>query len=272
MKKLMAGLVAILALCGFLVIKQKITPVTKNIAYGTGEELEYKVHFAFLTVGKGITRVDRDIHTVNSRPCYKVDAYGRTSDWISWISRFDDNWGAYIDTTSLGTQIAYRKLKEGSYRRDELVHFDQKNNKVEVKVKNEKTGEYENPKVYDGPKNAKDLVSGFLYLRIVDFSKIPKGDTITISGFLENSFYDLKVVYTGKEIIKTHVGKIQCIRLRPIMPKNSMFDGEDSILCWISDDLNRIPIKIQAKMFIGNSGLELVSFRGLRNQLKIVRD
>jgi len=55
------------------------------------------------------------------------------------------------------------------------------------------------------------------------------------------------------------------------MPKNSMFDGEDSILCWISDDLNRIPIKIQAKMFIGNSGLELVSFRGLRNQLKIVR-
>ena len=270
MKKLLTGFFLILGLCGFLVVKQKTTPVTKNISYGTGEELEYRVNLAFFTVGKGITRVDRKFHQINSRTCYKVDAFGKTSDWISWISKFDDNWGAYIDTTSLGTQIAYRKLREGSYRRDEVVTFDQTNNKVEVKVKNEKTGQYESPKVYDGPKNAKDLVSGFLFLRIVDFAKIPVGDTITISGFLENAFYDLKVIYTGKELIHTRVGKIQCLRLRPIMPKNSMFDGENSIACWISDDLNRIPVKIQAKMFIGSTGLELISFRGLRNQLKIV--
>jgi hypothetical protein len=54
------------------------------------------------------------------------------------------------------------------------------------------------------------------------------------------------------------------------MPANSLFDGENSIACWISDDLNRIPVKIQAKMFIGSAGLELSSFRGLRNQLKII--
>jgi hypothetical protein len=54
------------------------------------------------------------------------------------------------------------------------------------------------------------------------------------------------------------------------MPPNSLFDGENSILCWISDDLNRIPISIKAKMFIGNSGLELTSFRGLKYQLKTI--
>lgn len=270
MKKLVIGLGLVGLLCGFLVNKQKVTPVTKNISYGIGEELEYRVHLAFFTVGKGITRVDRKFHEINSRTCYKVDAFGVTSDWISWVSRFEDNWGAYIDTTTLGTQIAYRNLKEGNYRRDEIVKFDQDNNKVEVKVRSEKTGQYEDPKIYDGPKNAKDLVSGFLFLRIVDFSKIPKGDTIVISGFLENAFYNLKIIYTGKEVVSTRVGKIQCLRLRPVMPANSLFDGENSILCWISDDLNRIPVKIQAKMFIGSTGLELTSFRGLRNQLKIV--
>ncbi len=272
MKQLVAGLVLVVVLCGFLASKQKKEiPVTRNISYGTGEELEYKAQLAFFTVGKGITRVDHKLHEVNSHTCYKVEAVGATSDWISWVARFDDVWGAYIDTTTLSTQIAYRKLKEGNYRRDEIVNFDQDKNKVEIRVKNDKTGMYDEPKTYDGPKNAKDLVSGFLFLRIVDFTKIPKGDTITISGFLENAFYNLKIIYTGKEVIETRVGKIQCLRLRPVMPANSLFDGENSILCWISDDLNRIPVRIKAKMFIGSAGLELTSFRGLRNQLRIVR-
>jgi len=29
-------------------------------------------------------------------------------------------------------------------------------------------------------------------------------------------------------------------------------------------------VKIQAKMFIGHTGLELSEFRGLRNQLKVI--
>jgi hypothetical protein len=53
------------------------------------------------------------------------------------------------------------------------------------------------------------------------------------------------------------------------MPDNKLFDGENSITCWLSDDANKIPVKIQAKMFIGHTGLELEAFRGLRNQLKI---
>lgn len=271
MRYFVIGLALFVALCGFIANKQKAIPVIKNVAYTTGEELEYKVHLAFFTVGKGITRVDHKIHEINSRPCFKVDAFGTTSDWISWVSRFEDNWGAYIDTATLSTQLAYRKLKEGSYRRDEIVNFDQEKNKVEIRVKNNETGVYDEPKMYDGPQNAKDLVSGFLYLRVVDFTKIAKGDTITISGFLENAFYNLKIIYTGKEVINTRVGKIQCLRLSPVMPANSLFDGENSILCWISDDLNRIPVRIQAKMFIGSTGLELISFRGLRNQLRIIR-
>jgi hypothetical protein len=269
--KWIVGLILLTLFSGFVLNRQKTIPVTKNISYGAGEELEYRVNFAFFTVGKAITRIDKNYHEVNSRTCFKVDAYGETSDWISFVTKVNDNWGAYVDTTSLVTQQAYRKLKEGKYHLDELVTFDQKNNKVEVKVKNRDTGEFEPHKVYDVPPNATDLVGGFLFLRIIDFSKVQIGDTITISGFLEKQSYKLKVIYTGKEVVSTKIGKIPCIRVRPIMPSNSLFDGENSVQAWISDDRNRIPVKMQAKMFIGNTGIELVSFRGLRNQLKIVR-
>ncbi len=268
MRKLIVVLTALVVMFSFIAAQQKI-PVTKNYSYSTGEELEYRVNLAFLTVGKAITRVDKKIHQVNSRPCFKVDAYGETSSWISWVSKVDDNWGAYIDTTSLNTHIAYRKLKEGKYRRDETVTFDRPNNKVEVKVKSKDNGKDE-IKTFDIANDTKDIVAGFMHLRNIDFTKVMKGDTIVLSGFLEDASYNLKVIYTGKEVVETKVGKIQCLRLRPVMPKNSMFDGENSILCWISDDLNKIPVKVQAKMFIGTTGLELISFRGLRNQLRTV--
>ena len=39
------------------------------------------------------------------------------------------------------------------------------------------------------------------------------------------------------------------------MPDNSIFEGEDAILAWISDDENKIPLKVEAEMFIGHAGI-----------------
>lgn len=268
-----SGAFFIILASGFVITRQGKLPymVARPTSFGKGEELEYKVTFGFLNVGKAITRIDKRVHQINSKPCYKIDAYGATSDWMSWVADVDDNWGAYIDTTTMSTHVAYRKLKENKYRYEELASFDHDAHKVTVKVKNKETGVFEEKNKYDIPQNAKDLVGGFMLLRQIDFTKLHNGDTVTISGFFEDTSYYLKVMYLGKETIKTKVGKIPCNIMKPIMPDNKLFDGENSITCWISDDGNKIPVKIQAKMFIGHTGLELESFKGLRNQIKILR-
>jgi hypothetical protein len=245
-------------------------PVTPNTSFSPGEELDYRVNFGFFTVGKAITKIDRKLYTVQQKTCFKIDCYGETSDWISWITRVKDNWGAYLDTSSLNPHISYRKIREGKYRKDELVTFNHQDRRVEVKVMNQNTGVYENPQSYEIPQNAKDLVGGFMLLRVIDFKKLRLGDTLSILGFFEDASYTLKVMYTGKETITTDIGRIPCHKLVPIMPDNKLFDGENSITAWISDDGNKIPVKIQAKMFIGSTGIELIGFRGLRNQLRLV--
>jgi hypothetical protein len=53
------------------------------------------------------------------------------------------------------------------------------------------------------------------------------------------------------------------------MPANKLFDGENSITAYFSDDKNRIPIKIDAEMFIGSAGVELTEVTGLKNPLNI---
>jgi hypothetical protein len=266
------GLIAIIALillCAFLPAAQNTPLADRNTSFSTGEQLTYRVNFGFFHVGTAVTRIDHRVYNINSKPCFKVDAYGETADWISWVTHVKDVWGAYLDTTSLSTQVAYRKIREGNYKKDELASFNHRSKKVEVKVMNQETGVYENPQEYDIPTNAKDLVGGFMLLRQIDFKKVNVGDTLTVSGFFEDTSYHLRIMYKGKDNIQTRLGKIPCHRLVPIMPDNKMFDGENSITCWLSDDANKIPVKIQAKMFIGHTGLELEGFRGLKNQLRV---
>jgi hypothetical protein len=237
----------------------------------TGEKLEYRMYMGIFTVGKGVTTVDKEFYIKNDRPCYKVDAYMKTAGMATWISKVDDNWGAYIDTSDLVTHESYRRLSEGKYKLHEVITYNHDKDEALVLTADKQTGKFGKPKRYSTPDKVRDIVAGFMYLRIIDFSKYKVKDTLTVSGFFEDKSYHFKIIYYGKETIQVDLGKIPCYKLIPIMPDNQLFRGENSITAWISADQNQIPIKVEAKMFIGHAGTEITSFRGLKNQFVVVR-
>lgn len=236
-----------------------------NESFDVGEEVEYKMNFGVFTVGKGKMKIHPTIHNVNYRGCYRIDIWGKTSGMVDWLARVDDNWGAYVDSAALVPHIEYRILKEGNYRRNEIVKFDHATDNIEVKLVDKNTGEFKEPMYYAAPDNVRSILSGLLYMRNMSLDTVNVGDTLTISGFFEDSFYDLDIIYDGKGNIKTKAGNFNAIKLVPIVPDNKIFNGENSITAWFSDDKNRIPLKVEADMFIGSAGVELISFKGLRN-------
>ena len=250
--------------------QEPINNKAHNTVFGLGEELTYKATFLGMTAGKAVTRVDKSHHKILGKTCYKIDVFGETSDWLSWVTKVKDLWVTYMDTSSLATRATYRKIREGRYRKDEWVTFNQETGKAAVQVVDKKTEKYGEAKIYDLPPNATDIVGGFMHLRFFDFEKTKKGDTLSIRGFFEDASYTLKILYSGKDILKTKFGKIPCHILVPVMPDNQLFDGENSITVWISDDKNKIPVKMSAKMFIGSTGIELIGFRGLRNSIRVL--
>ena len=270
MAKLFYSIILMLLLMAFTVSDN---PVYKSLSYKSfarGEKLEYKVSYGIFNIGEAQMLIDDKFYRINHRECYKVDIFGKTTGMVDWVANVDDQWGAYVDSSALVPHISYRKIREGGYKKDEVVRFDHKVNLIEAKVKNKKTGEYKEPMVYIAPKGVRDMLAGYLYLRTIDFASMPVGNVFKISGFFEDSFYELDIKYKGKDKIKTKAGKFKAIKLEPIMPDNKLFDGEDSILAWISDDENKIPLKIQAKMFIGNVGVELKSYENVNNPVSKV--
>jgi hypothetical protein len=274
MNRLILSLFLTLVLTSFQEEKPVDYPVIKNNSFETGEEVEFHASYGiFGKVGTCITRIDKKIHTINGRACYKIDAFGNTDGVASWFAKVKDQWGAYIDTAALVTHVSYRKLKENNYKRDELVNFDHTTGKAEVKTLDFNTGIYGDTKFYPVPTHVRDLVAGFMYLRVLNFNKYKKGDTLAVAGFHEDKAYSLKIIYGGKEVIKSSkFGKMLCHKIIPIVPDNKLFDGANSISAWFTADLNQIPVFIKSNMFIGAINVELASTRGLKNQLKIIRD
>lgn len=237
-----------------------------------GEELEYKLSYGIFTIGKGLVKVQPNTYNVNNRPTYKVDVKAKTVGMVGWVAKVDDHWGGYIDTTSLVPHVAFRNIKEGKYRKNEVVNYDHQSNMLEVKVIDKKTGKFKEPDYYEFPPQIRDLISGFSYFRAISFDTIQQNDTITVPAFFEDTFYNLKIIYLGKEMVETKLGEIRAHKVRPVMPENSIFDGEDAVLAWFSADRNKLPLKIEAKLFIGSGALELTSYKNVKYPVHFSND
>jgi hypothetical protein len=83
--------------------------------------------------------------------------------------------------------------------------------------------------------------------------------------YLDQKIYNLKFKYLGKETIKTDVGKVRCIKLRPQLVVDRVFKDEDDMTIWISDDANRIPVRVKTEIWVGALKVDLTSYSGLLN-------
>lgn len=254
-------------LSGFVTYRNDVYPPVKNESFTRGEYINFKMTYGIFTVGKGSVHIDENYFKLNNRDCFKIDVKGRTVGMVDWVADVNDQWGAYIDTAAILPHQFYRRIREGRYKKDEWTFFDHVKKKIEVKTIDNNTGKFKESKFYDAPFQVRDMIAGFLYLRNMDMSKLQKGDTVVVTGFFEDEFYKMKILYDGKTTIKVKAGKIRTIVFKPVMPPNKVFDGENSVTAYFSDDKNRIPVKINAEMFIGSAGVELTSYENLKNPL-----
>ncbi|HAA12979.1 MAG TPA: DUF3108 domain-containing protein [Cytophagales bacterium] len=228
-----------------------------------GEKVQYKLYYGLIPVGKAQIFIFNDLYRINRRDCYRIDVQAKTVGAVDWLAQVEDTWGAYIDKVSLLPHMAYRDISEGDFKRKEIVRYDHRTQTVEVKILNNKTGQFHEPNYYHVPLYIRDLVSGMMAVRSIPFDTVQIGDTLQADAFFEETLYDFKVIYDGQEEIKTKIGRMMAHRLVPIMPDNPVFDGENSVVCWVSADSNQIPIRMEADMFIGAASLEILTAEGL---------
>lgn len=223
-----------------------------------GEKLFYTAQWGFLTIGTASTIVDNRLYKIGSTICYKIDVQGRTNG-LAKLFYVRDKWTAYVDSANILTHKSTRSIREGRYALDEMVDFDHENKKATVKVFDKTKKQFQLKKIYDTPENIRDIVAGFMVVRMIELGNLKKGDIFTINGFYEDEGYKIDIVYHGLETIKIDNKAIRCHKMKPVVPKNSVFDGQNSVEVWLSNDSKQNIVRIKAKMFVGSVIVDLAS-------------
>jgi len=227
-----------------------------NTSFKAGEFFEYKIKYGILSVGEATVEVSPQIYSVNNRACYRVNIFGRTTG-LTDLFRIRNTYRSYLDTSAILPQKFLMSLQENSYKKDQVIVFNHNGNSALREQNNEK-------KAFNLPNNIHDVVSGYYFLRTLDFSKMKVGDAISSPMFFDDEIYNMRIKYNGKAVLKTKFGKIDVIKLNPILPQNEMFKGENAIRIWVSDDKNRVPIRIELDFAVGSASMEIREYRNTR--------
>lgn len=176
---------------------------------------------------------------------------------FDWAYKVRDRFETYIDNEAMAP-ISYNKnVQEDKYTDNDLVVFKHPKKKL-----------YGVKGILDMPAYTHDIISALYYVRNIDFSKSKVGDQFPIDVYLDNKIYNLGFKYAGKETITTDVGKVKCLKFVPTLVVDRVFKDQDDMTVWVSDDENKIPIRVKAKIMVGSVKVDITGYSGLKNEFK----
>ncbi len=255
----------------FILLLLLLTSITSlaqesHSSFDTGEWFKFRIHYGWFTASYATLEVKDEI--LNNKPVHHIVGTGKSSGLLSAFFKVEDYYETYIDKNEVKPYRFIRKINEGGHTKDIQINFDHENKKALVFNK-----KYNKKETFTIKDNVQDMMSSFYYLRNnIDVSSLKKGDEQYVNMFFDNENYLFKLKFLGREVINTKVGKIRCLKFRPYVQAERVFKEEESLTVWVSDDDNRMPVKIKADILVGSIQADLDAFKGLKHPFKIVID
>lgn len=236
-------------------------------AFKSGEWLKFRLHYGFLNASYATLQI-KSAH-IDSIPVFHVVGKGKTTGLASIFFKVDDTYESYFGKKDGRPYRFVRKVNEGGYTKDVEIDFDHEMYKA---VLNDKKNKKKlNFTIKD---SIQDLLSAFYYLRNnYELKDLAKGESIYLNMLYDDDgVFKFKLKYLGKEVLRTKYGKVECLKFRPYVQSGRVFKEQESLSLWVSNDQNKIPIRIRADLAIGAIKADLDGYNGLRNQFKIIMD
>lgn len=238
-------------------VKAQELPIKKEPVFQAGEILEYKLRYGIITAAEGTIKVLNSDLKFDDKPTYRLVVDAKTAGTFDIFYKVRDHYDSYIDKENLTPYFYQENIRESSYRREDKARFYQEGKKV---VSNKGT--------FTTPTNQTfDLVSAYYFARSLDISRLKVGEEFKLNYFLGKDISQLQIKYVGKEVIKSKLGNIRCLKFSPSIQPGRIFRKDSALYLWITDDGNRVPVKAQVEIIVGSVTMEIKSAEGLKYPL-----
>lgn len=237
-------------------------PPIQNSTFQQGEYLKFRIHYGFITAGYASLEIKPELVEKNGRQCMHVVGNGWSTPTFDHVFKIRDKYETYIDEASLQSVHFKCKIEEGSFSHYHEAKFDREHNKVtHIQPKKDDAD-------FDVPEGIQDVLSAFFYARASnDHTQLTEGQSISLRNFHSRKMYGLSATLMKREKLKVGGRKYNALKFSLNVDDAGMVTDGSKIHFWMSDDKNKIPLRIKADLMVGSLKIDLEEAKGLRNEL-----
>ena len=217
----------------------------EHTAISVGEELVFSIKWGIVNAGTATMSIT-ERKPVSGNDCYHVVATAISNPVFDKIYPVRDRFESFMDSASLQSWAFKKHLREGKFRRDQVVRSDHE----------AKTAYYHDGKSYDIVPGAFDILSAFYYIRTTE---LILGEVVELETHSDRKNYPIRVNVLKKERVEVPAGTFDCIVVEPEL-QGDFFQSDGSLKIWLTDDDRRMPVQMKSKIPVGSIAVVLKSF------------
>ena len=208
------------------------------VGFGPGEKLVFSVQYGLITAGEATLEVDSRIKERDNRPTYHIVTSAASSPVFSKFFKVRDRVESFMDTLELRSVRFEKHLREGDYRKDLLLVFDQEQHKVTI----------DGSRVCDVEPNVQDILSSLYFVRTLP---LEPGRSVYLPNHDNGKNYPLEIRIEGRERVTVDAGTFDCVVVEPILLGEAVFKQNGRVKVWMTDDVLHMPVLLKSKVMVG---------------------
>lgn len=227
-----------------------------------GETLTYRIHYGFLNAGYATLKTTKTNY--KGQPHLHVVGTGKSAGAVNAFFKVKDRYESYINLKTGLPSYYVRNIREGSYRQHLEAKFNHHTNTLILMDKKNKNRKNKSIKF---PKGMQDMLSAFYYLRATNPNALRKGYKKNMNIWIDDERFPFQIKVAGTQTIKTKFGKINAIKIIPLVKSGRVFKESEGVTLWVSNDKNLIPLSMKAKLVVGSLKADLYNYQNVKYKL-----
>lgn len=216
------------------------------------ESLNYRVTYKWGLIQKNAGRANLTLK--RNGDDYHAVLTARSDPWADHIYSVRDTLRSHMSGTDMHPVIYDKATHEaGKYSHDVIRYtYEGKNVTAEcTRYRLDKKGhETASDISLEASAPAVDMLSIYYFVRRLDYSRMTKGQHSYATIFSGKRKEKLTVIYDGTETVKVDGTSYRCHRISFTFTAEGR-PSSDPMTAWISDDNDRIPVKVTGQLPVG---------------------
>lgn len=239
-----------------------------SLVFKAGERLEFALQYTWGAMNTDVAHAELDLEevTFNGEEAFRLKAYAKTVKFFDWVFKIREEFNSWFTRDGLTPLKFTRDTYEGGYvaKNTYLYDWSLEEPLIKADVYSSKRGQ----KSIELPLTpcTFDLPSLFYFARNMNFDVVEPGKRYPMTFAIDDEVFNVYFILHGRETMKVKgIGEVAVIKFGAKLLEGEVFKGEEDMIIYISDDMNRLPVFFEAPLLVGRGTGRLVGWEGLKH-------